>query len=99
LREANDAVGADAVDGPLHDDAVGVILRGDLLPFVDQQRKGEMVLRPELRVAFETLRIDSENLGAVRYGFAPVLPELAELLRSPGGVVTRIEDQDDVFAA
>src|SRR3954451_18883445 len=62
LREANDALGIDAVDGPLHYDPVRVVQRRDLLPFVDQKGKGEVILGPKFRMAFGALRVDSEDL-------------------------------------
>ena len=50
-------------------------------------------------MAFQPLRIDAEDLDAARHGFAPVVPELAELLGSAGRVVAGVEDQHDALAA
>ena len=52
LRETDHAIGTDAVHRALHDQAVGVIQRGDLLALVDQQRKGKLVLRSGISRGF-----------------------------------------------
>jgi hypothetical protein len=73
---------------------MGVIKATDLLATVHQQRKGEVMLRAELRVFLAALRIDAEDLDAATDRFAPVLPELAELFGSTGRIVAGVEDED-----
>jgi hypothetical protein len=58
-----------------------------------------MVFFAELHVAFAATRIDAEDLDAPLDGFAPVLPELAELFGSAGRIVAGVKDEDDALAA
>jgi len=76
-----------------------MIQTGDLLASVDQERKWEIIFRAELRVACRPLRIHAEDLDAARERYAPVLPELAELLASARRVVPGIKHEHDLFAA
>ena len=92
----------------------GEVVLGDALEDLDarltvarlhlRQRGGGQVdhdlrVGAELGVALPALRIDAEDRDAALDRLAPVLPELAELLRSARRSVPGVKDQHDAFAA
>jgi hypothetical protein len=78
---------------------VGAVEASYFLPFVYQQRELEFVLVDEFFMAFGGARVDAVNYGILRLHARPVVAEVAYLLGSAGGIVSRVEDQDDVLAA
>ncbi len=97
--ETDYAIGADEVNRALYDEAAGAVEGSHLLAGVHQQRERQLVLARELRVARGLLRIDAEDEGVLSLGVRPALAEFANLLRADAGVVTGIENQNDVVAA
>src|SRR5690348_1044586 len=81
-RKPDHAVRPDAIHRALHDRPVGVIQFRDLLALIHQQREREVVLLAELAVDSGVLRIYAEYFYTTRGRLAPVVPQLAELLRS-----------------
>ena len=97
--KAYHSIGTDEINGPLHDQAVGVVKFPNFLPAVDQQWEWETVFPPEFAVVPGALRIHAEDLDAALLGFLPIVAELAQLLGAAGSIVTGIEDQHHVAAA
>src|SRR5579859_4407947 len=66
---------------------------------VGQEREGQMVFGLELLVGFDRVRAHAEDLGAVLVEQAAQVPERACLSSAAGGVVARVEVQDDGLLA
>src|SRR2546428_9064132 len=92
---------------PLHDvhralDALPVVFQGVVGPGdhavgVGEQREIETELLHVARVGFHPSRVDAERLDARCLELGHLVAHGGELAVSAGGVVTRVEDQRDLF--
>lgn len=71
----------------------------DLAIRVAQQRKCKVEFLSKLRIVFDRIKTDAENLSVLLFVLAGEVPEPGTLCRSTGCIGLRIEPQHDLLAA
>ena len=77
----------------------GAVRDADLPVGVAEERKWEVVLLREVRILFDGVEADADDLRVLFLVLAGKVPEPGTLGRSPSGVGLRIEPEDEFLAA
>ena len=77
----------------------GTVRDPDLAVGVAQQREGELVLGREVRVVFDAVEADADDLRVLFLVLAREVPEPGTLGRSAAGIRFRIEPEHELLAA
>lgn len=99
FSELDTADGIYQVNGTLHKESVSVIEAGDCLALIDKQGERKSVPGAESGVAGCAARVYTVHDGVTRLKIRPAVSQVAELLRSTGRVVGRIEHEYNISSA